>query len=295
MAYANRFIPDAGFEFILPHVYSKNPEFNGLEEHVWEYLNNIGQSIPAIETRHGKKYGGASDQLNFRASSIWHNKTDLDVYVAKKLGLNLDAYGQKSENKLYKATANAIRDLRRRNILIDWGHTGKSHSGVGMWRLDKTKLDKFVANTAKDEIKAPRPNFHAHGDARTVYVRTKQNMFKKALLSEYCRCALCGFGLEKYMIGAHIYPYSKMRDREPKNAMNPSNGLLLCRMCDVAFEWCNITVEPDLGVEVSDALADDRNETMRKWIGSIVPQIKVRKNAKYPPNPKYLRWKRDLC
>ena len=115
------------------------------------------------------------------------------------------------------------------------------------------------------------------------------------IVSEYNRCTLCGFSLERYMIGAHIVPYSVMRIEDSDNAMNPRNGLLLCRICDVAFERCDIRVGPDLGVEVSDVLVDNRNRAVRKWIDSIVPQITVKKSAVYPPDPHYLKWKMRLC
>ena len=278
----------------MPYRYTKNPEFNGLEEHVWEYLNTLGQTIPIIISERGKKYGGRKDQRTSKNDPIWHNKADLDAYVARCLGLRMADYGaDKSKNKLYKAVAGAIQDLRRRRVLIDWDNTGKNSSGVGIWRLDKTRLDRFVGERAKNEMAAS--DFHADGVERTIYVRAKQGVFRDVLVSEYNRCMLCGFSLERYMIGAHIVPYSVMRIEDSDNAMNPRNGLLLCRICDVAFERCDIRVEPDLGVVVSDVLTDSSNTTVKKWTGSIVSQITVKKSAVYPPDPYYLKWKMRLC
>ena len=96
------------------------------------------------------------------------------------------------------------------------------------------------------------------------------------------------------MIGAHIVPYFEMRRRDADNSMNPVNGLLLCKLCDVAFERGSITVEEDLGIVISEYLQEQNNPAIKSWIDFIHPEIRLKKNAKYPPDPRYLKWKRKL-
>ena len=274
------------------HRYSRHPEFNGLDAFVWEYLNRPGDTIPCIRNitdRHGDP-----EQEKFMNKQIWHNKTGLDEYVAKSLGLNLKDYGtDKSKNPLYKAIANEIAALRRRGALIDWKTIKSRGTGMGVWRLDKTKLDEFAHDRIRHDMRIG--DYYSNGMPHTVFARAKQNIFRAELLKEYGRCAFCRFELDDYLIGAHIVPYSVMRKENPENSMNPRNGLLLCRMCDKAFEICSITVHDDLGITVSENLREHSTGYASSWLDRIGTEIHVKSDSRYPPDPRYLGWKRQLC
>ncbi len=277
-----------------PHRYTVNPEFTNLEKFVWEGLNNIGRSIPQIGREENPVISGDESNTKSMNSPIWHSKAELDEYVARSLGINQDDYPkQKGKNPFYKAVANEVGRLRRAGILIDWKHLQKRNTGMGVWRLDKQKLETYADRRARSEIK--KKNFYSSGSESMVYVRAKQDAFRSELLAEYGKkCALCGFMMPEYTIGAHIVPYSVMRVQEPQNAMNPSNGLLLCRFCDVAFENGTITVEQDLGISISELLRDRREEIIKRWIAPIPPELRIKKSAKYPPDSRFLKWKKDL-
>ena len=278
---------------MTPHNYVKHPEFNGLGEHVWNYLNDIGRPISVIQKKEGRTIAGSQKNLQIAENSIWHSKSELDEYVAGHLNINPDVYGtDKSRNPFYKAVAGEIRELRRKGILIDWNRTVKRGAGVGIWRLDKTKFVEYAGNRAVQEIKLK--NFRCEGLESTVFVRTKQRIFRSMLLKGYKKCVLCGFSMEPYMIGAHIVPYSKMRREEPENSMNPSNGLLLCRLCDVAFENGSIKVCEDFGVEISDIMRESGGRTNQSWLDHVTSELMLPKRMKYPPDPKYLKWKLEL-
>ena len=276
-----------------PHDYRINPEFTNLEKFVWEGLNDIGKTIPQIEKQKGKTISGKSAHKKSMAKPIWHTKSDLDEYVTRGLGLRLEDYGSDlGKNPLYKAIANEVGKLRRAGILIDWRRDKTRNTGMGLWRLDKTKLDVFVYRRANQEIK--NENFHSTGRISTVFARQKQNAFRDRLFVEYGQCAFCKFKLPDYMIGAHIVPYSVMSKEDAANAMNPANGLLLCRFCDVAFEKGSIRLESDLGIIISDYLTEKRNSIVKSWLESIPAQMLIKQDAKYPPDPKYLKWKKRL-
>ena len=240
----------------------------------------------------GKSYS-KPDELE----PIWHNKTDLDKFVTARLGVNFDDYTNEHGNKLYKEIAGEIRRLRLKNILVDWRKT-KNGRGMGTWRLAGSKtdeyslLEEYAINQGKEEIK--KKNFYSDGYVRTISVRTKQTAFKRILEEQYHKCVLCEFKIPKYMIGAHIVPYSTMKVEDPKNSMNPSNGLLFCRLCDTAFERGHIIIEEDHGTTVSSYLKDKRTKIVKKWVTSILPEMKIEDNIEYPPDSKYLKWKKQL-
>ncbi|MDI1495676.1 MAG: HNH endonuclease [Cenarchaeum symbiont of Oopsacas minuta] len=278
---------------IRSHKHIVNPEFQDLEKYVWECLNRIGRSISEIERNEKKSVLDSPQHMQYRDKPIWHTKEEIDEYVAMELRLKLDDYGKrKSSNSLYKAIANAIGDLRRYGILVDWKKIHSRNTGMGVWMLDKTKLEKFVLDKTKKEIEIE--NFRAIGSEFTIHARYKQRAFRETLFSEYKKCSLCGFEIPEYLIGAHIVPYSVMREKDADNAMNPSNGLLLCRFCDVAFENGSIRIMRDLGVIINDVLREHESQIVRSWLEPIPVELRIRKNAKYPPNPKYFGWKINL-
>ncbi len=279
------------FLFILLRQFKKYPEFTGLQKYVWEYLTQPGKPIFMIQND-GKSYSKTDER-----KCIWHNKTELDKFVVLRLGLNLDDYTNENGNKLYKEIAGEIRRLRLKNILVDWKRT-KSGRGMGIWRLAGSKinhhslLEEYAIKYVKQEIK--QKNFHSDGSIQTIYARTKQTAFKNILQNQYHKCVLCGFKIPEYMIGAHIVPYNIMKKEEPKNSMNPTNGLLFCRLCDTAFERGDVIVEKDLGIKISENLRDNRTITVRRWLTSILSEIKINEDIEYPPDSRFLKWKKEL-
>ncbi len=276
-----------------PHQYRKNPEFKGLEAFVWEYLNQIGSTIPQIEKGKDRTHGGDPGQRKSGNEPIWHTKAGLDEFVARSLNLRLEDYGaDKSANPLYKAIANEISNLRKNDILIDWKKVKKSNTGMGVWRLDKTRIEEYARDRVEEEMGSR--NYYSVGLSHIIFVRQKQNAFRAELLREYYRCVFCAFKLADYLIGAHIVPYSVMRKEDAENSMNPANGLLLCRMCDAAFELGSITVNEDLSIEVSEYLKEQTACYAKSWIRSIGTEITLKKNPRHQPDPKYLKWKKEL-
>lgn len=96
------------------------------------------------------------------------------------------------------------------------------------------------------------------------------------------------------MIGAHIVPYNIMRINEPKYSMSPTNGMLFCRLCDVAFENGSIKINGDLEVGVSELLSKEASSPVRSWLKTIPSRLQLRADMKYPPNARYLDWKIKL-
>ena len=219
------------------------------------------------------------EQIQFKDMCIWHNKADLDIYVAKKLQLTTPSRG----DKLYDDIMHVISDLRRIGILVDWNRNSNDVA-MGIWRLqDSEKYSDEIDNTDR------------HGrDIKTIsYSRSNQDKFRYNLNRQYnYKCILCGFNLPKYLIAAHIVPYNRMKVEDNEHAMDLHNGLLLCRLCDKAFEDHDIIIEPDLTVNKTklEKKITEMN-SVRNWLESIIDHIDI-SNVKYPPSSKYLEQKK---
>ena len=268
-----------------------HPEFEHIDELVWEALNQYGRTIHEIrnEKTHLNDNPKHKDTMN---SHIWHTKSDVDKYVERSLNVQLSDYGSKTRNNaLYNEIVKSIGRLRKSGALIDWQPVEKNY-GLGVWRLDKTKFEKFVCKTIKKQIAAG--DFYCSGMSHMLFVRQKQLVFKEKLLEEYQTCALCKFRLADYLIGAHIVPYKVMRREEPANSMNPANGLLLCRLCDTAFEKGMIRIGGDYYIDISEILKSRDELMINAWLKPIPKKLEIKKNAKYPPDQRFLERKVEL-
>ncbi len=127
--------------------------------------------------------------------------------------------------------------------------------------------------------------------------RIKQNWFRQKLLEKYNhKCAFCGFGIDNYLKGSHIVPFKIMQVKEPINTMNPTNGILLCALCDIAFEKGDIMVDGKFEIIGNEELQNlsVNNEAITSWISNIQDKLPINSTSKFNPNPKFLKWKMEL-
>ena len=273
--------------------YRKHAEFNGINELVIEYLTQKnGMSISELVESGSRHTEGSQDNEPDRDKQIWYNKAGLDKFVARSLNVKMEDYGKADHrNPFYRAIVDSITDLRQNGVLIDW-KTIKSNTGIGIWRIDPNKIDAYARNQA--EIEMLNRNYWSKCLETTLLVRQKQEIFRQRLLNMYAKCLFCGFIDQRYMVGAHIVPYSVMREEEPQNSMNPGNGLRLCKLCDTAFEKGHIMVENNFGIEVKPFLTNNDDPAVKSWINFIPDKLRIEHGAKYKPDSKYLEWKREL-
>ncbi len=94
------------------------------------------------------------------------------------------------------------------------------------------------------QLSEPHPILYFLPDKPAVAkARVAQKMFRQMMRVNYDdSCAFCGFPEEGVLVAAHIARYAD----DPANRLNPHNGLLLCRLCDGAFELGMISINPDL-------------------------------------------------
>jgi predicted restriction endonuclease len=139
-------------------------------------------------------------------------------------------------------------------------------------------------------------DFSDNGSDSLVYSRgTVQGKFRELLLEEYDgKCTFCGFNEPEYLIGAHIVPHEKMLKDEPENVGNPIDGLLLCRLCDNAFEIGDIKLDENYNIIKSQKLINSNNPSVNSWISKINEKIIIKSDAKYAPSLEYIRKKLKL-
>ena len=99
-------------------------------------LSQKGKTIDEIETKRGRKYPGDKVQTAYRDSPVWHNKKDLDEFVATELKLDPSFWGpHKVTSDFLTATTREIVKLRKTGHIQDW-NSSKRLSII--WRLTKT-------------------------------------------------------------------------------------------------------------------------------------------------------------
>ena len=76
-----------------------------------------------------------------------------------------------------------------------------------------------------------------------VKTRVNQELFRSAVLSSYDdACCITGIDLPPLLVASHIVPWSK----DPRERLNPRNGLCLNALHDRAFDRGLISVDPEL-------------------------------------------------
>ena len=99
-----------------------------------------------------------------------------------------------------------------------------------------------------DERELPKEGLERE---RMVRVRVNQHFFRAAVLSayDYKRC-ITGLAVPELLVASHIIPWA----RDPKQRMNPRNGLCLNALHDRAFVRGLIFVGKDMTLRFHDSL-----------------------------------------
>ncbi len=142
---------------------------------VMKALNQKGKTIGMIEAERGRKYNGDASQMEYRNRSVWHNKKDLNIFVAASLKMHPSLWGPKrTSNDFPTAISRRISKLRHAGLLKDW----KGNSSFGIWRLAQT------SGSPVDELKMSimeRPHVQTHQSDTTG--RASDAEMRQAFLS----------------------------------------------------------------------------------------------------------------
>lgn len=265
------------------------------------YLHNLVRGVYKPE---GDSYA-LSIQTN--PNSKWGTEIDFDK---RKWSMEYD-FG---DEKKYASDIESMKKCYENNIPI--GIIYKRKKGVneilGLGSLisfsgTKFQIVPYEIDENNEEIreiadeyakeKCERNDFSSQGSERTVLTRSLTQFFKKSLFEEYDgKCAFCDLARQSYLIGSHIVPHATMKKEDQKNAMNPSDGLLLCKLCDIAFENGDILVKPNYDIEITENLKNhaQHDSTLSSWLSKIKKKIPVKTHSVFKADPKYLIRKLEL-
>lgn len=94
----------------------------------------------------------------------------------------------------------------------------------------------------------------------TTKRRINQNFFRSMIIASYeSRCAMTGISDARLLVASHIDTWAS----NPKERLNPRNGLCLNYLHDRAFEEGLIAVAPDLSILYSSKLPDNDRVKLR--------------------------------
>lgn len=122
-----------------------------------------------------------------------------------------------------------------------------------------------------------------------VKVRVNQSFFRKRVLAVYeNRCCVKGLTVVPLLVASHIVPWAA----DPKNRMNPKNGLCLNALHDRAFDRGLMWVDVDFRVRFSPRLrVDDRTAG---WLTASEGQP-LCLPANFTPDPELLAQHAKAC
>lgn len=179
-----------------------------------------------------------------------HSGNPVIIEWADRLGRTPSALAMKLTN-IASLDPEITRSGRR-------GLSGASRADRDMWAEMEADWEGFfleIEQVVKDfECKEKVPGkqdteqYLGQDKIAQAKVRVGQSLFRKAVLSAYQnRCCITGLAIPELLVASHIVPWRV----DPKNRLNPRNGLCLNALHDKAFDAGIITIDKDFKVVVS--------------------------------------------
>ncbi|MCF7854541.1 MAG: HNH endonuclease [Candidatus Pacebacteria bacterium] len=125
---------------------------------------------------------------------------------------------------------------------------------------------------------------------RQSKTRVNQRFFRDLILKNYqSQCCLTGIAVPDLLIASHIVPWAD----DPKNRLNPCNGLCLNALHDKAFDRGLISFDDDCRLLLSDQITGHfDNETVNTNFAGFEGQ-QLTPPAQHAPNLKFLARHRE--
>ena len=174
----------------------------------------------------------------------------------------------------------------------DWeGFAEKSNyaiSDLGITAAEEEAQHKRVSDYLIDDIQ--KVDHTGKTKETIVKVRVGQNFFRKSVLSAYNnKCCITGLAIPSLLVASHIVPWSV----DPKNRLNPQNGLCLSMLHDKAFDIGMMTINEDMTVRVSEKVGDPEDEYFNSALMSFNGKA-IDLPEKFQPNEAFLDWHRGV-
>jgi len=128
-----------------------------------------------------------------------------------------------------------------------------------------------------DERELPKEGLERE---RMVRVRVNQHFFRAAVLAAYDhKCCITGLAVPELLVASHIVPWAD----DPKQRMNPRNGLCLNALHDRAFDRRLMFFDQDLKVRFRPELKSRADRDGLEWLLAYEGQL-LRLPRKFRPD-----------
>ena len=157
-------------------------------------------------------------------------------------------------------------------------------TGLGRQIIDNDET--FGIITAHNQMNSQ--NYRVEDDFGNVKIRgAMQKKFSDEVKNNYNnKCAVTGISTRSLLIGSHIIPWSKDKDRR----LDPSNGICLSSLVDKCFEEGLIVIDTDYRLRVSKNLDNDKE--LRLYLNKFNgKKINLPKNKDNYPNIDCLKYR----
>ena len=139
-----------------------------------------------------------------------------------------------------------------------------------------------------DEAEMPREGKERE---KLVRVRVNQHFFRSAVLAAYeYRCCVTGIAVPALLSASHISPWSS----DPRNRMNPRNGLCLNSLHHRAFDFGLITITPRFRLRVSSSILKNKKDVAIQTFFAQYDDALIRLPTRFAPDPKLLKRHNEL-
>lgn len=262
-------------------------------------IHKVPEEVKALARLFRRTAGSITNKmLNLDGSREHGGSVEVELYA--ELALESEHY-----IRLYRLALFAGRQLGlEADLLPDYlGHLSGACTGlVGQEEIGDQEIE--IALREQQSNRSFWMNEQGLGDPVTTRlveqrVRHGQHRFARRVLQNFDhRCGFCGFspgslGMRRGLVASHIKPW---KDSQPRERLDPRNGVAACPIHDVAFDQGFLTVNGGLRVHTAerlgvlvarDAVADHLfgRETVGRRL--LLPV------GSAPPGERYLRWHHD--
>ena len=251
--------------------------------------------MPEMSPRHGQAWTWEETLAAFNLYSKMpfgqiHHGNQRVVGLAKLLGRTPDSVAMKMVNLATHDPVHKTRGVK--------GLTNASKKELQVWEEPMDQVlyegERYIAQLkgVKLEVEYSLESVVAdmpEGRERETIVKTRvnQKIFHDVVFSSYAdACCITGIDLPPLLVASHIVPWSK----NPKERLNPRNGLCLNALHDRAFDRGLISVDPSFTVRVSRKIQEASAHSKEIRFIAKFDGTKIREPWKFAPQPELLEY-----
>ena len=226
-------------------------------------------------------------EIPFKNSSKFHPKV---IEMAKLINRSPSSVNMKIGN-----FGSFDDTLKQRGIV---GLSNASRLDKEIWNEFNNNWDRLTYESEKilkgfADTKYNNDETMPFGKERTITVRQRvnQNFFRKAVLSSYNNCCcITGLSTSGLLIASHIKPWSVSSESEKTN---PTNGLCLNALHDMAFDKGYITIDTNYRIHVSCDMKDAVNGVAIDKYFKYYDKMRIALPDRFLPNKVFLQYHND--